>query len=202
MVFGRPAIVSRTGYTGEDGFELIVASSDGPDVWHRLIADGKEAGLMACGLGARDTLRLEAAMPLYGHELNEQVDPLTAGLSFAVKLKSGDFIGKSALESIAARGLTQGRIGLELSGRRIARRSNAVPGQSRDRPRDLGHVCPTLQKSIAMAYAQRGTAPVGQAVRSTFAASARRPLSCGCRSIIARRRDAIRERRPDRRTES
>ena len=88
MVFGRPALVSRTGYTGEDGFELVVAASDGPDVWHRLMADGKEMKLAACGLGARDTLRLEAAMPLYGHELSESIDPLTAGLSFAVKLES------------------------------------------------------------------------------------------------------------------
>jgi aminomethyltransferase len=165
MIFGRPALVSRTGYTGEDGFEFVVASSDGPDVWHRLIADGKEMSLAACGLGARDTLRLEAGMPLYGHELSESIDPLTAGLSFAVKLKAGDFIGKSALLAVQAAGIKKERIGLELAGKRIAREGSAVLLDGRE----IGHVTsgtfsPTLQKPIAMAYVDKGSATIGKAV--------------------------------------
>jgi aminomethyltransferase len=163
MVFGRPALVSRTGYTGEDGFEIVVASSDGPDVWHRLIADGKSMGLAACGLGARDTLRLEAGMALYGHELNESIDPLTAGLSFAVKLKAGDFIGKAGLVAIRNAGLRKERVGLELAGKRIAREGSAVFLSGREIGQvTSGTFSPTLQKPIAMAYVERGTAANGQ----------------------------------------
>lgn len=165
MVFGRPALVSRTGYTGEDGFELVVAASDGPDVWHRLMADGKEMKLAACGLGARDTLRLEAAMALYGHELSESIDPLTAGLSFAVKLKAGDFIGKSALLAIQVAGIKKDRIGLELASKRIAREGSAVLCDGREIGQvTSGTFSPTLQKPIAMAYVDKGAAAVGQAV--------------------------------------
>ena len=165
MVFGRPALVSRTGYTGEDGFELVVASSDGPDVWHRLMADGKELGLTACGLGARDTLRLEAAMPLYGHELSDCIDPLTAGLSFAVKLNAKDFIGKQALVTLKNAGIHRERVGLVLAGRRIAREGAPVLQDGKE----IGEVTsgtfsPTLQKSIAMAYVGKGVAAPGQAV--------------------------------------
>jgi aminomethyltransferase len=165
MVFGRPALVSRTGYTGEDGFEIVVASSDGPDVWHRLIADGKEMNLAACGLGARDTLRLEAGMALYGHELTESIDPLTAGLSFAVKLKAGDFIGKQALVSLKDAGISRERVGLILDGRRIAREGATVlQGEKRIGQVTSGTFSPTLQKSIAMAYINKGAAAIGQAV--------------------------------------
>ncbi len=165
VVFGRPALVSRTGYTGEDGFELVVAASDGPDVWHRLMADGKEMHLAACGLGARDTLRLEAGMALYGHELTESIDPLTAGLSYAVKLKAGDFIGKSALLAIKAAGIKKDRIGLELAGKRIAREGSAVVADGREIGQiTSGTFSPTLQKPIAMAYVEKGSAPIGKSV--------------------------------------
>jgi aminomethyltransferase len=165
MVFGRPALVSRTGYTGEVGFEIVVASSDGPDVWHRLIADGKEMALAACGLGARDTLRLEAGMALYGHELSESIDPLTAGLSFAVKLNAGDFIGKSALLRIKNGGIRKERVGLELAGKRIAREGSSVFLEGREIGQvTSGTFSPTLQKPIAMAYIEKGAAKIGQAV--------------------------------------
>jgi aminomethyltransferase len=165
MVFGRPALVSRTGYTGEDGFEIVVASSDGPDVWHRLMSDGKELGLAACGLGARDTLRLEAGMPLYGHELSDCIDPLTAGLSFAVKLNAKDFIGKPALVTLKNAGIHRERLGLVLEGRRIAREGAPVLKEGKE----IGEVTsgtfsPTLQKSIAMAYICKGSAAPGQPV--------------------------------------
>ncbi len=165
VVFGRPALVSRTGYTGEDGFEIVVASSDGPDLWHRLISDGKEMGLTACGLGARDTLRLEAGMPLYGHELSESIDPLTAGLSFAVKLKAGDFLGKKALETIKNGGIHKERVGLELSGKRIAREGSALFCDGREIGQvTSGTFSPTLQKPIAMGYIDKGSATTGQAI--------------------------------------
>jgi aminomethyltransferase len=165
MIFGRPALVSRTGYTGEDGFEFVVASSDGPDVWHRLIADGKEMNLAACGLGARDTLRLEAGMPLYGHELSESIDPLTAGLSFAVKLNAKDFIGKQALVARKSAGILRERVGLVLEGKRIAREGALVlQGRKEIGKVTSGTFSPTLQKSIAMAYLDKGAAAIGEAV--------------------------------------
>jgi aminomethyltransferase len=165
VIFGRPGIVSRTGYTGEDGFEIVVEASDGLDVWHTLITTGREIGLQPCGLGARDTLRLEAAMPLYGHELDETIDPLTAGLSFAVKLKAGDFIGKSALAAIKAAGIQKHRIGLALTGKRIAREGSSVLVAGREVGKvTSGTFSPTLEKPIAMAYAESPTPTTGQAV--------------------------------------
>ncbi len=165
MVFGRPAVVSRTGYTGEDGFELIVAAADGPEIWHRLIADGREFGVEPCGLGARDTLRLEAGMPLYGHELTENVDPFTAGLSFAVKLDAKDFVGRAALEMIRADGPRRKRAGLVLSGKRIAREGAVVYSGEREVGKvTSGTFSPTLQKSIAMAYLALESAMPGAAV--------------------------------------
>jgi len=165
VILGRPGIVSRTGYTGEDGFEVVVAASDGPDIWHRLITDGREIGLQACGLGARDTLRLEAAMPLYGHELDESIDPLTAGLSFGVKLQAGDFIGKTSLQAIKAAGICKRRVGLTLAGKRIARDGAAVILAEKEVGKvTSGTFAPTLEKSIAMAYVDPAVARVGQAL--------------------------------------
>jgi glycine cleavage system T protein (aminomethyltransferase) len=165
VIFGRPGIVSRTGYTGEDGFEVVVEASDGLDVWHGLLTHGREIGLEPCGLGSRDTLRLEAAMPLYGHELSESIDPLTAGLSFAVKLKAGDFIGKAALAAVKASGIHTQRVGLELAGKRIAREGAAVFIADREVGKvTSGTFSPTLQRPIAMAYLDSEAAKTGDAV--------------------------------------
>jgi aminomethyltransferase len=165
VIFGRPGIVSRTGYTGEDGFEVVVEASDGLDVWHGLLTHGREIGIEPCGLGARDTLRLEAAMSLYGHELGEWVDPLTAGLSFAVKLKAGAFIGKDALAAVKAAGIRKQRVGLELVGKRIAREGATVFLAEREIGKvTSGTFSPTLQKSIAMAYLDSESATTGHAV--------------------------------------
>jgi aminomethyltransferase len=164
VLCGRPGIVSRTGYTGEDGFEIVVEAADGLDVWHALVVGSREIGLQACGLGARDTLRLEAAMPLYGHELDETIDPLTAGLSFAVKLNAGDFIGKSALAAIKAAGVRKRRVGLVLAGKRIAREGAPVFFGGREAGKvTSGTFSPTLEKPIAMAYVECETAHAGQA---------------------------------------
>jgi aminomethyltransferase len=165
VIFGRPGIVSRTGYTGEDGFEIVVEASDGLDVWHTLVTTSRELGLIPCGLGARDTLRLEAAMPLYGHELDESIDPLTAGLSFAVKLKKSEFIGKDALAAVKSVDIRKSRIGLELTGKRVAREGATVIVGGREVGKvTSGTFSPTREKPIAMGYIESGTAKLGQAV--------------------------------------
>ena len=117
---------------------------------------------MAVGLGARDTLRLEAAMPLYGHELNEEIDPFTAGLSFAVKLDKGEFVGREALAAAKFRADRPKRVGLELAGRRIAREGSAVYLGNREVGRvTSGTFSPTLEKAIAMGYVNRDVADPG-----------------------------------------
>ena len=153
-VAGIPCVVSRTGYTGEDGFELVCPASQGAALWEALMHHGVPLGITACGLGARDTLRLEAAMPLYGHEMDDTIDPLTAGLSFGVRLaKTADFIGRAALERIKATPLGKKRVGLKLSGKRIPREK--MPITHNGQP--VGHVTsgtqsPTLGCPIAMGY--------------------------------------------------
>jgi aminomethyltransferase len=152
-VSGAAAVVSRTGYTGEDGCELIVPAEIAATVWKQVLANGQGAGAMAVGLGARDTLRLEAAMPLYGHELSEQINPIQAGLSFAVNLEDRDFIGRNALAAVKQSSPTQVRVGLELFGKRSAREHYRVFANGEP----IGEVTsgtfsPTLQKPIAMGY--------------------------------------------------
>jgi aminomethyltransferase len=144
-------VVSRTGYTGEDGLELIVGAHSAERVWEALMDSGRAHGVRPCGLGARDTLRFEAAMPLYGHELNEAVNPYAAGLGWAVKLGKGEFVGRDALAEFKGRP-GQVRVGLRLEGKRIARLGSEV---FRDgEPAGLvtsGTFSPTLQQSLAMA---------------------------------------------------
>ncbi|MDL2324075.1 glycine cleavage system aminomethyltransferase GcvT [Ruminococcaceae bacterium OttesenSCG-928-A16] len=127
-VAGIECIVSRTGYTGEDGFELYCATENGPLLWDALLAAGKEEGLIPCGLGARDTLRLEAGMPLYGHEMDDVITPREAALSFFVKMDKPDFIGKAALEEKGEP--ARRRTGLKMVGRGIAREGCAVYSQN------------------------------------------------------------------------
>ena len=151
--FDEPALISRTGYTGEDGFEIILHAGLLSSVCEDFLAMGGPAGLKPCGLGCRDTLRLEAAMPLYGHELNETIDPLTAGLAFAVKLDKSGFLGQAALKEIATKTDRPVRVGLELEGRRIAREGASVLANQQS----IGHVTsgtfsPTLERAIAMGY--------------------------------------------------
>lgn len=149
-VAGKACLVSRNGYTGEDGVEIYMRNEDAMAIVGAIMEAGTPLGLIPCGLGARDTLRLEAAMPLYGHELDAETSPLEAGLSFAVKLDKADFIGKQGIQE---KGLTKVRIGLELLGRGIAREHYEV----RQDGAVIGHItsgtmAPTLGKAIAMAY--------------------------------------------------
>jgi aminomethyltransferase len=158
---GNNCVVSRTGYTGEDGIEIMVGKKVAVQLWEDLL----KRGAKPCGLGARDTLRLEAAMPLYGHELGEEIDPLQAGLSWAVKLDKGDFIGRDALLKRQADKTLPVRVGLELEGKRIAREGAEVTADGKAVGRvTSGTFSPTLQKALAMAYvvpshAAAGTAP-------------------------------------------
>lgn len=157
---GQPAIVSRTGYTGEDGIEIITGKDHISAVWNELLS----RGVPPCGLGARDTLRLEAAMPLYGHELSEEIDPLQAGLAWAVKFNKGDFIGKEALQAAATASKPQ-RAGLILEGKRAARENSLVYQNVRPVGRvTSGSFSPTLQRSIAMAYLEPDVLSPGTAL--------------------------------------
>jgi aminomethyltransferase len=156
---GFEAIVSRTGYTGEDGCEIVVPAKIAADVWQRLYDAGQPRGLMAAGLGARDTLRLEAAMPLYGHELSESIDPITAGLSFAVNLKERDFIGRVAIDILSQKQDLPVRVGLEMQSRRVPREHFPILANTAS-TQPLGEVTsgtfsPTLDTPIAMGYVPR-----------------------------------------------
>ena len=153
---GNTALVSRTGYTGEDGCEIVVPAIFAEATWQKLYDVGYPRGLRAAGLGARDTLRLEAAMPLYGHELSEKIDPLTAGLGFAVNMKGRDFIGRAALDIIRQTSTLPERVGLELTSRRVPREHYPIVHPD-DAAQVLGEVSsgtfsPTLDRPIAMGY--------------------------------------------------
>ncbi len=158
-----PALVARTGYTGEDGFEVFVDWERGPEIWEALVALGKSADVIACGLGARDTLRLEAGMPLYGNELDRQTNPFDAGLGRVVKLeKPGDFVGRDALERVARDGPTKRLVGMIITGRGIARHGYPVDaGEQRTGVVTSGTHSPTLGKPIAMAYVAPGDGEPG-----------------------------------------
>lgn len=163
-VAGFPCIVSKTGYTGEDGFELYCAPKDAPFLWNTLLKSGEEFGLIPCGLGARDTLRLEAAMPLYGHEMDDEITPLETGLGFAVKMQKKDFIGKKALQENGTPTLK--RVGIQMTGRGIAREhcevylSEKLIGNTTS-----GTYCPFLGYAAAMALIEADSAALGDTVQ-------------------------------------
>ena len=162
-VAGVPALVARTGYTGEDGFELFVDWAAGPAVWTGLMDAGRIAGLMPIGLGARDTLRLEAGMPLYGNELDRSTNPYEAGQGRIVKLdKTGDFVGRAALERVNREGIEKRLVGLSMTGRGIARHGHPVLAGDRSvGVVTSGSPSPTLGHPIAMAYVAPGDGEPG-----------------------------------------
>lgn len=160
---GIACIISKTGYTGEDGYELYMAAADAPRMWEALMEAGREDGLIPCGLGARDTLRLEAAMPLYGHEMDETITPQETGLGFAVKMGKEDFIGKEAMERAGAP--ERKRIGLKVTGRGIIREHEEVYiGERQIGITTSGTHAPFLGYPIAMALVNAGDAAPGTAV--------------------------------------
>ncbi|MCX5360606.1 glycine cleavage system aminomethyltransferase GcvT [Streptomyces sp. NBC_00124] len=176
-VAGVPALIARTGYTGEDGFELFVKPEHAVELWQALTKAGEGVGLVPCGLSCRDTLRLEAGMPLYGHELSTELTPFDAGLGRVVKFeKEGDFVGREALTEAAARAQDSPPrvlVGLIAEGRRVPRAGYAVVADGQV----IGEVTsgapsPTLGKPIAMAYvdaahAAPGTTGVGVDIRGS-----------------------------------
>ena len=162
-VAGIPAMVARTGYTGEDGFEVFVDWDRAPEVWTALAEAGLAANVVACGLGARDTLRLEAGMPLYGNELDRATNPFEAGLGRVVKLeKPGAFVGREALAKVGRDGPAKRLVGLSITGRGIARHGYPVlAGDRRTGVVTSGTHSPTLGRPIAMAYVAPGDAEPG-----------------------------------------
>ena len=170
-VAGHRTLVTRSGYTGEDGFELYLWDTPLADaeraltVWHRILQAGEDRGIKPCGLGARDTLRLEAGMCLYGNDLDEATTPLEAGLEFAVKLEEGDFIGRAALETQQRDGVTKRRIGVKMIDRGIPRPGCAVyKGDQRVGVLTSGTYSPLLKNGIGMAYVAPAAAHVGERV--------------------------------------
>lgn len=159
-------LISRTGYTGEDGFELYCSADEVVDLWQDLLAAGKEHGLLPAGLGARDTLRLEAGMCLYGHELDEQTNPLEARLGWSVKLKTGDFIGRDALLKVKEAGPKRKLIGIVMMDRGIPRGGYALYDTNGQRIGALtsGTRGLSVQKDIGMGYVDADHAVVGETV--------------------------------------
>ncbi|MFK2824346.1 glycine cleavage system aminomethyltransferase GcvT [Bacillus sp. B190/17] len=149
---GAHALVSRTGYTGEDGFEIYSQSGDAGKIWKDLLEAGEEEGLVPCGLGARDTLRFEANLALYGQELSEDISPIEAGLGFAVKTNKEEFIGLTALKEQKENGSKRKLIGLEMIDRGIPRHGYPVfSGEEAAGHVTTGTQSPTLKKNIGLA---------------------------------------------------
>jgi len=152
-VCGVRSIGSRTGYSGEDGFEVYTEAGASPKIWDAILAEGAGFGCLPAGLGARDTLRLEAKLALYGNDIDDTVTPWEADLGWIVKMKKGDFIGRDALEKQKAEGLTKKLAGFEVTGRGIARHGHPVKGGSgKEGVVTSGTQTPTVGKAIGLAY--------------------------------------------------
>jgi len=161
-VAGAPALISRTGYTGEDGFELYIPAATAVAVWTRLLEVGGGDGLVPIGLGARDTLRLEKGYALYGHELSPQISPLEAGLGWIVKLEKGDFVGRAALVQQKAAGIPRRLVGLVMAERGIPREGYPVfAGEVQVGSVTSGTMSPSLKVGIALALVESAHAAVG-----------------------------------------
>ncbi|EZP76128.1 glycine cleavage system aminomethyltransferase T [Parageobacillus genomosp. 1] len=163
---GVKALVSRTGYTGEDGFEIYCCAEDAIALWEAILEAGKEEGVIPCGLGARDTLRFEAALPLYGQELSKDITPIEAGLGFAVKTnKEMDFIGKDVLKQQKEEGTARKLVGIEMIDKGIPRHGYKVFANGEE----IGFITtgtqsPTLKKNIGLALLKAEFAGLGSEV--------------------------------------
>ena len=165
----RNVLIARTGYTGEDGFEIYVPADEATSarVWNEILEAGKEFGVLPCGLGARNTLRLEAKLPLYGHEISDTINVWEAGLDRFCKMEKQDFIGRVALEKAKATGLQRTLVGLEMIERGIARDEYKVLDDSGS---EIGYVtsgspAPFLKKNIALAYVPPRSSDAGSTVK-------------------------------------
>jgi aminomethyltransferase len=173
-VAGLPAWIARTGYTAEDGFELLCRSSDAPALWDRLLETAASIGGKAIGLGARDTLRLEGKLSLYGNDLTDETTPLEADLAWVVKLDGADFIGKDALVKQRAAGITRKLVGFEMTERGIARHGYPIQDSAGQKIGEVtsGGPAPTLEKNVGMGYV-----PIALATPGT-------PLQIDCRGKL------------------
>ena len=161
-LFGVPTVIARTGYTGEDGFELYFDGGGAARVWESLMAAGRPAGLEPVGLGARDTLRLEMAYMLYGNDIDDSTSPIEAGLGWTVKPSRGDFSGRDVLVRQKEQGTARKLVGLEAEGRRVPRHGMAVESGGREVGRvTSGAFSPSLGRAIAMAYVEAGVSALG-----------------------------------------
>ena len=173
-VLGKNALIARTGYTGEDGFEIYLPAAHGPAVWKALMETGKPLGLIPCGLGARDTLRLEAALALYGNDIGDDTNPLEAGLGWVVKLQKSEFNGKAVLEKVKQAGTQRKLSGIRMLERVIPRHDYEVftaDGAKKIGKVTSGTLSPTLDFPIAMAYIDSqhtGDAKVSVKIRDKF----------------------------------
>jgi aminomethyltransferase len=166
MVSGTPARIARTGYTGEDGFEIYVAPEEAERIWDEIMSAGQEFGIKPCGLGARNTLRLEAKMALYGHEIHASITPLEADLAWIAKLDKGDFIGKTALAKQKEQGVTRKLVGFEMTGRGIGRDGYEVYLDGAPAGWvTSGGPSPTLNKNIGLCYLPTDRAKPGQQIQ-------------------------------------
>jgi aminomethyltransferase len=165
-VAGAPAIIARTGYTGEDGVELYVAPEEATRIWQAVLEAGQEYGIRPCGLGARNTLRLEAKMALYGHEIDDTTTPWEADLGWIVKLEKGDFIGRDALVKQKEQGVTRRLAGFEMRERGIARDGYPVRVEGVPAGRvTSGSPAPFLKKNIGLCYLPAERAHPGQQIQ-------------------------------------
>jgi len=163
IVAGKETLISRTGYTGEDGFEIYCQAEDAAELWAAIMAAGKPYGLLPVGLGCRDTLRFEACLPLYGHELSKDISPLEAGIGMFVKLDKGEFNGQAALAEQKKNGVKRKIVGFVVTGRGIARAEYPVMAEGRRIGTvTTGTYAPTLEKNIGLALVETEFAKVGQ----------------------------------------
>jgi aminomethyltransferase len=163
-VAGVTALVSRTGYTGEDGFEVYVHFDRAGAVWDAILEAGRPHGVIPAGLGARDTLRLEATLALYGNDIDDTTTPWEANLGWIVKMKKGDFTGREALAKQKEAGITRRLVGFEVTGRGIARHGYAVSVDAASGPVGVvtsGTQTPTVGKPIGLAYVPAGLVTPG-----------------------------------------
>jgi aminomethyltransferase len=164
-VSGRPARIARTGYTGEDGFEIYIPPEAAEAVWDRILDTGQPLGIKPCGLGARNTLRLEAGMALYGHEIDASTTPFEARLDWIVKMEKGDFLGRDALVRQAAEGVRRKLCAFEMRGRGIARDGYEVLVEGKPAGRvTSGGPSPTLNKDIGLCYLPVEVAAAGRRI--------------------------------------
>jgi aminomethyltransferase len=161
-VAGVPALISRTGYTGEDGFELYVPAAGAERLWHALMEAGAPDGIRPIGLGARDTLRLEMKFALYGNDIDETTNPLEAGLGWVVKPAKGDFIGRAAIEDVRARGVSRKLVGFEMLERAVPRHGYRILKDEVDvGAATSGSFSPSLERGIGLGYVRADLAAVG-----------------------------------------